>query len=77
MNGVCTNIIHLKDKVLTYYGGNYDTYIQTRFEKEENQMKQYKKEQQEVADMKEFIARFGHGTKKLARMYSSLLPASS
>jgi len=69
---VCTNIIHLKDKVLTYYGGNYDSYIQVRFEKEENQMKMYKKEQDEVANMKEFIARFGHGTKKLARMGKSM-----
>ncbi len=59
LNGVCTNIIHLKDKVLTYYGGNYDNYIRTRSEKEENQMKKFKKEQEEVADMKEFIARFG------------------
>jgi len=59
LNGVCTNIIHLKDRVLSYYGGNYDQYVQTRAEKEENQMKKYKKEQEEVADMKEFIARFG------------------
>lgn len=39
-------------------GGNYDRYVQTRMEKEENQMKRYKKEQDEVAHMKEFIARY-------------------
>jgi ATP-binding cassette subfamily F protein 2 len=30
LNGVCTNIIHLNNTKLTYYGGNYDTYVTTR-----------------------------------------------
>lgn len=72
LNGVCTNIIHLKDKALTYYGGNYDTFMQIRYEKEENQMKRFKKEQDEIAHMKDYIARFGHGTKKLARQGKSM-----
>ncbi|KAK7261313.1 hypothetical protein RIF29_27622 [Crotalaria pallida] len=71
LNGVCTNIIHMQDKKLKLYTGNYDQYVQTRSELEENQMKQYKWEQEQIASMKEYIARFGHGSAKLARQAQS------
>ncbi|KAG2674038.1 hypothetical protein I3760_13G117300 [Carya illinoinensis] len=71
LNGVCTNIIHMQNKKLKIYTGNYDQYVQTRSELEENQMKQYKWEQEQIASMKEYIARFGHGSAKLARQAQS------
>ncbi|KAE8712722.1 ATP-binding cassette sub-family F member 2 [Hibiscus syriacus] len=71
LNGVCTNIIHMQNKSLKLYTGNYDQYVQTRSELEENQMKQYKWEQEQIASMKEYIARFGHGSAKLARQAQS------
>ncbi|CAA2973339.1 ABC transporter F family member 1-like [Olea europaea subsp. europaea] len=71
LNGVCTNIIHMQNKKLKLYTGNYDQYIQTRAELEENQMKQYRWEQEQIASMKEYIARFGHGSAKLARQAQS------
>jgi len=71
LNGVCTNTIHLQNKKLKYYGGNYDQYIKTRAEQEENQMKQYNREQDEIRHMKDYIARFGHGSAKLARQAQS------
>ncbi|XWS29013.1 hypothetical protein CRYUN_Cryun25bG0120300 [Craigia yunnanensis] len=71
LNGVCTNIIHMQNKGLKLYTGNYDQYVQTRAELEENQMKQYKWEQEQIASMKEYIARFGHGSAKLARQAQS------
>ncbi|KAE8713452.1 ATP-binding cassette sub-family F member 2 [Hibiscus syriacus] len=71
LNGVCTNIIHMQSKTLKLYTGNYDQYVQTRAELEENQMKQYKWEQEQIASMKEYIARFGHGSAKLARQAQS------
>ncbi|XP_031112474.1 ABC transporter F family member 1 [Ipomoea triloba] len=71
LNGVCTNIIHMQSKKLKMYTGNYDQYVQTRSELEENQMKQYKWEQEQIASMKEYIARFGHGSAKLARQAQS------
>jgi len=71
LNNVCTNIIHFQNKRLIYYGGNYDTYVKTRKEKEDNQMKQYNWEQDQIAHMKEYIARFGHGSAKLARQAQS------
>jgi len=71
LNGVCTNIIHLHNTNLIYYGGNYDQYVTTRKELEDHQMKQYYREQDEIAHMKDYIARFGHGSAKLARQAKS------
>jgi len=71
MNGVCTNIVHLDQKSLKYYGGNYDTFIKTKMELEENQEKRYQWEQDQIAHMKNYIARFGHGSAKLARQAQS------
>jgi ATP-binding cassette subfamily F protein 2 len=56
---------------LVYYDGNYDQFIKTKTEKEENQMKQYKWEQEQIKSMKEYIARFGHGTAKNAKQAQS------
>lgn len=71
LNGVCSNIIHLDQKKLQFYTGNYDMFVQTRCELLENQMKQYKWEQDQIANMKNYIARFGHGSAKLARQAQS------
>ncbi|KAK1283989.1 ABC transporter F family member 1 [Acorus calamus] len=71
LNGICTNIIHMQSKTLKIYTGNYDQYVQTRSELEENQMKKYNWEQEQISNMKEYIARFGHGSAKLARQAQS------
>jgi len=71
LNNVCTNIIHVKNQKVKYYTGNYDAYVKTRAELEENQMKQYNWEQAQISHMKEYIARFGHGSAKLARQAQS------
>jgi len=71
LNGVCTNIIHMSQKKLKYYGGNYDSFVQTRSELDENQKKKYLWEQDQIASMKNYIARFGHGSAKLARQAQS------
>jgi ATP-binding cassette subfamily F protein 2 len=71
LNGVCTNIIHLQNRQLTYYTGNFDTYVTARQEKEVNQMKQFNWEQDQIAHMKDYVARFGHGSAKLASQAKS------
>ncbi|XP_033099294.1 ATP-binding cassette sub-family F member 2-like [Anneissia japonica] len=71
LNGVCTNIIHMHRGKFQYYSGNYDQYVQTKNELEQNQMKRYNREQEEIAHMKDYIARFGHGSAKLARQAQS------
>ncbi|EGS17543.1 putative ABC transporter protein [Thermochaetoides thermophila DSM 1495] len=59
LNGVCTNMIDMRQKKLKYYGGNYDAYVKTRHEQETNQMKAYHKQQEEIAHIKKFIASAG------------------
>jgi ATP-binding cassette, subfamily F, member 2 len=71
LNGVCTHILHMTNKKLTEYGGNYDTYRRTRAEQEEAQMKRYSWEQDQIKHMKDYIARFGHGSAKLAKQAQS------
>jgi len=71
MNSVCTNIIHLFKRKLVYYSGNYDQFIKTRLELLENQAKQYDWEQAQLQHMKDYVARFGHGSAKLARQAQS------
>lgn len=59
LNGVCTNIMHLSNKKLTYYTGNYDKFVETKAELEVNQIKAYHKQQDEIAHIKSFIASCG------------------
>lgn len=59
LNGVCTNMIDLRQQQLMYYGGNYDSYIKTRNEQEVNQTKAYEKQQDEIKHIKKFIASAG------------------
>ena len=51
--------------------GNYDAYVRTRAELEDAQMKKFRWEQDQISNMKEYIARFGHGSAKLARQAQS------
>ncbi|KEG12649.1 ABC transporter [Trypanosoma grayi] len=71
MNNVCTKVAHMGQGKLLYYDGNYDQYCITRAEKESNQMRRFQWEQNQIKNMKEYIARFGHGSAKLARQAQS------
>ncbi|SCU88220.1 LANO_0D01464g1_1 [Lachancea nothofagi CBS 11611] len=59
LNGVCSNMIDMRMQKLIAYGGNFDSYVKTRSEQETNQMKQYAKQQEEIAHIKKFIASAG------------------
>jgi ATP-binding cassette subfamily F protein 2 len=73
MNNVCTHIVRLDPttKKIKYYSGNYDVYCETRRAQDMVQMRQYEAEQRDIADIKDFIARFGHGTVKMVRQAQS------
>ncbi|GAX24078.1 ATP-binding cassette, subfamily F, member 2 [Fistulifera solaris] len=72
LNNVCTHMIDFTSrKKLQYYDGNYDQFVKTKSEMEENQWKQYRWEQEQIKSMKEYIARFGHGTAKNAKQAQS------
>ena len=59
LNGVCSNMIDMRQKKLIYYGGNYDTHMKVRTENETNQSKAYLKQQDEIKHIKQFIASAG------------------
>merc|ERR1712176_1396230 len=73
MNQVCTHIVRLDMtyKKLRYFSGNYDMYVQTRRDQDLVQMRVYEAEQRDIAEIKDFIARFGHGTAKMVRQAQS------
>lgn len=71
LNEVTNNIILLRGKTLTTYGGNYDTYCRTRLEQELEQQRKHDWEMDQMQHMKDYIARFGHGNAKLARQAQS------
>lgn len=48
MNGVCTDILHMHKKGITTYKGNFDTYVVSRAQAEDLQMKKYAAEQEQV-----------------------------
>jgi len=71
LNAVTTHTIHFSEGKLATYSGNYDSFCQTRKEKEEHQMKRYQWEQDQIKAMKQYIAKFGHGSAKLAKQAQS------
>lgn len=54
-----------------YYGGSYDTFLKVRAEQRANQAAVAKDQEARSAHLKQFIQRFGHGNKKMARQAQS------
>ena len=71
LNNVCTHMVHFHGKKLINYSGNYDSFVNTRGEKDEEQEKRYKLEQDQIKHMKEYVARFGQGNAKMAKQAQS------
>lgn len=60
LNTVTTNTLHLtREGKLDHYTGNYDSFVKVREERRVNQMKRWKKEQDDIAHIKRFIASCG------------------
>lgn len=57
LNDVVNVIYHVEDAILTRYTGNYDDFMQMYELKKRQLEAAYNKQQKEIADMKEFIAR--------------------
>ena len=58
-------------KRLRYYGGNYDTFLKVRAEHRAMNAAHAKQNDRRVGHLKQFIARFGHGAKNLAKQAQS------
>lgn len=60
LNGVCTHTMTITPELtLKNYTGNYAQYVITKQENEVNQMRAYKKEQEDIKHLKTFIASCG------------------
>jgi len=55
LNAVCTHTVWLHHKTLTYYGGNYQTFVTVVTEQERVQMKLYEKQQADMEKLSEFV----------------------
>eukprot|EP00928_Gymnodinium_smaydae_P026861 TRINITY_DN2095_c0_g1_i1.p1 TRINITY_DN2095_c0_g1~~TRINITY_DN2095_c0_g1_i1.p1 ORF type:complete len:619 (+),score=147.85 TRINITY_DN2095_c0_g1_i1:101-1957(+) len=68
----CTSAtIFLHRKRLWYYGGNYDTFVRVRAEQRSHQESTAAMQGRKADSLKQFIARFGRGHKKMARQAQS------
>ncbi|MEO1313650.1 MAG: ATP-binding cassette domain-containing protein, partial [Pseudomonadota bacterium] len=65
-------ILHLEDRKLTFYQGNYDTFARTRAAKLEQQAAAAKKQQAQRAHMQSFVDRFRAKASKARQAQSRL-----
>ena len=57
LDRLCTSVWEVQNHRLSTYNGNYSAYVLQKEEREERQRREYEMQQQEIADMKDFIAR--------------------
>jgi len=74
LNKVVTHIVHLENKKLTMYTGNYDQFERKRAEAMLNQQALHEKQMAQKAHMQKFVDRFG-ATASKARQAQSRLKA--
>ncbi|MCQ2914240.1 MAG: ABC-F family ATP-binding cassette domain-containing protein [Alphaproteobacteria bacterium] len=72
LNSICNNIINISNNKFTLYGGNYDSYEQTKALQEENLLKQAKKEEEKRQHLQEFINRFQYKATKAKQAQSRI-----
>ena len=70
LNIVAEKIWEVDEQTVKIYSGNYDDYERLRTEKYERDLKAYDAQQREIADWKEFVARW-RGNKSKAGMVAS------
>ncbi|EFA76464.1 ABC transporter-related protein [Heterostelium album PN500] len=70
LNAVCTDIIHLNNRKLDYYKGNYATFESTRHDRLKSQQRAFDAQQQQRKHIQTFIDRFRYNAKR-AKMAQS------
>lgn len=72
LDRIVTRIFDMHDMTLTAYSGNYSEYLVKREERLEAQLKEYEKQQKEIAKQEEIIRRFKqHNTEHLVKRAQS------
>lgn len=72
LNEVCSDIIEFKRRKLTYYRGNFDSYVKLRDENIRNQMRSYHAYQEKREHMMEFITKFRANAKRATMVQSRI-----
>ena len=72
IDGVADHIVHLHNQTLTLYPGNYSAYERIRAEKLAQQQSVYEKQQERVAEIEKFVARFRAKASKAKQAQSRL-----
>jgi ATP-binding cassette, subfamily F, member 3 len=72
LNALCDAVIDVRRGKLTRYRGNYNSYLEQRAAREEQQMAAYKTQQKEIAALQEFADRFRAKASKASQAQSKL-----
>lgn len=72
LNEVCTDIMELKNRKLTYYRGNFDSYVKQRDENTRNAMRAYEAYHTKREHMMEFITKFRANAKRATMVQSRI-----
>ena len=70
LNEVCTDTIEFKNKKLTYYKGNYDTFVKLKTEQTKNAIREYDAYKSKRDHMMEFITKFRSNAKRATMVQS-------
>lgn len=58
LNVICESILHIAHRKLHHYRGNYDSFLEQKAARDEQQLAAYKSQQREIAEIQRFIDRF-------------------
>ena len=72
LNNCVNSILHLEDKKLTYYSGNYEKFAETRMAQLENKFSEIKKQDKTRQHLQSFVDRFRYKAKKAKQAQSRL-----
>jgi len=72
LDAVCTDIIHLNKKSLTYYKGDYDTFERTRMERAKHQQSVFESSEARRKHIQTFIDRFRYNAKRASLVQSRI-----
>lgn len=72
LNDVCTDIVLFKDKKLTYFKGDYDSFEATYKEMRIVQQKQHEAQMVKLQHMQEFVDKFRYNAKRASLVQSRI-----
>lgn len=67
LNVICESMIHIAHRKLHHYRGNYDSFLEQKAARDEQQLAAYKNQQREIAEIQRFIDRFRAKASKAAQ----------